>query len=153
MELIQKKNEFVNDLSVWLKNIVKNNQKLLNIYTSKKFYYFSIYCMYKMVDISTETWNKTGVSVISIHENDDVNKTLLLLLCISGISKRWGGTNIYDLINKEIKEKYKAEKMNELINQQIRRYKIDRSRLIKGSKQSMYISEVFAIPIIMQTRL
>ena len=56
-------------------------------------------------------------------------------------------------IDKEIKEKYKAEKMNDLINQQIRRYKIDRSRLIKGSKQSMYISEVFAIPIIMQTRL
>ena len=102
-----------------------------------------------MVDISTETWNKTGVSVISIHENDDVNKTLLLLLCISGISKRWRGTNIYDLIDKEIKEKYKAEKMNDLINQQIRRYKIDRSRLIKGSKQSMYISEVFTIPIIM----
>ena len=43
--------------------------------------------------------------------------------------------------------------MNDLINQQIGRYKIDRSRLIKGSKQSMYISEVFAIPIIMQTRL
>ena len=82
-----------------------------------------------MVDISTETWHKAGVSVIRIHENDDVNKTLLLLLCISDISKRWGGTNIYDLVDKEIKEKYKVEKMNELINQQIRKYKIDRSRL------------------------
>ena len=136
-----------------VKKYCKKQPKIIEHLHQQKIYYFSIYCMYKMVDISTETWNKTGVSVISIHENDDVNKTLLLLLCISGISKRWGGTNIYDLIDKEIKEKYKAEKMNELINQQIRRYKIDRSRLIKGSKQSMYISEVFAIPIIMQTRL
>ena len=26
--------------------------------------------MYKMVDISAETWNKAEVSVIKIHEND-----------------------------------------------------------------------------------
>ena len=44
-------------------------------------------CMYKMVDISAETWNKAGVSVIRIHENDDLNKAPLLLLCISDISK------------------------------------------------------------------
>ena len=66
--------------------------------------------MYKMVDISTETWNKTGVSVISIHENDDINKTLLLLLCISGISKRWGGTNIYDLLIKKLRKNAKLKK-------------------------------------------
>ena len=66
--------------------------------------------MYKMVDISTETWNKTGVSVISIHENDDINKTLLLLLCISGISKRWGGTNIYDLLIKKLRKNTKLKK-------------------------------------------
>ena len=65
-----------------------------------------------MVDISVETWNKVGVSVIRIHESDDVNKTLLLLLCISNISKRWGGTNIYALFDKEINEKYKVEKIN-----------------------------------------
>ena len=63
-----------------------------------------------MVDISTETWNKTGVSVISIHENDDINKTLLLLLCISGISKRWGGTNIYDLLIKKLRKNTKLKK-------------------------------------------
>ena len=39
--------------------------------------------------------------------------------------------------------------MNELTKQQIRKYKINRSRLIKGSKESMYVSEVIAIPIIM----
>ena len=48
-------------------------------------------CMYKMVDISVETWNKAKVSVIRVHENDDVDKTRLLLLCISDISKRWSG--------------------------------------------------------------
>ena len=56
-----------------------------------------------MVDISVETRNKAEVSVIKIHKNDDVNKTLLRLLCISDISKRWGGKNLYDLIDKEIK--------------------------------------------------
>ena len=44
-------------------------------------------CMYKMVDIRAETWDKAGGSVIRIHENDDVNKAPLLLLCISDISK------------------------------------------------------------------
>ena len=34
--------------------------------------------MYKIVDISAETWNKAGVSVIKAHENDDVNKTLII---------------------------------------------------------------------------
>ena len=43
--------------------------------------------MYKMVDISTETWNKTKVSVINIHENNDLNKTLLKLLGISDVKK------------------------------------------------------------------
>ena len=42
--------------------------------------------------------------------------------------------------------------MNELKKQQIRNNKIDKARLIRGSKQSMYVNEVFTIPIIMQTR-
>ena len=71
--------------------------------------------MYKMINISAETWNKTGVPVIRIHENDDVNKTW------GGtngeMNKRWGGTNIYDPIDKEIKGKYKFEKMKELTKQ------------------------------------
>ena len=32
--------------------------------------------MYKMVDISAKTWNKAEVSVIKIHENYNVNKTV-----------------------------------------------------------------------------
>ena len=106
-----------------------------------------------MFNISAETQKKAGVSVIRIHENDNVSKTFLLFCCISDISKRWGGTNIYDLIDKEIKGKYKVEKMNELTKQQIRKYKIDRARLIRGSKASMYVRKVIATPIIMQTRI
>ena len=106
-----------------------------------------------MVDISIETWNKTEVSVINIHENDNINKTLLKLICISDIAKRWDGKNIYDLIDKEIKRKYKVISMSDLTKQQIKKYKIDRSRLIKGSKHSMYVHEDIAITIIMQSRL
>ena len=62
--------------------------------------------MYKMIDISVETWNNAEVSVINIHENDNANKAILKLLCISDIKKRWGGQNLYDLIDEEIKGKY-----------------------------------------------
>ena len=41
-----------------------------------------------MVNISVETRNKTEVSLIDIHENDNANKKLLKLLCISDIKKR-----------------------------------------------------------------
>ena len=43
--------------------------------------------------------------------------------------------------------------MNELTKQQIRRYKMDRSRLIKGSEKAIYIHEAIAIPKIMHIRL
>ena len=43
--------------------------------------------------------------------------------------------------------------MNELTKLQIRKYKIDRARLFKGSKHSMYVHEGIAIRIIMQSRL
>ena len=43
--------------------------------------------------------------------------------------------------------------MKELTKQQIRKYEIDRSRLIKGSEKSMYVHEAVTISIIMQTRL
>ena len=43
--------------------------------------------------------------------------------------------------------------MGDLTKQQIKKYKIDRSRLIKGSKHSMYVHEDIAITIIIQSRL
>ena len=108
-------------------------------------------CMYKMADISAVSWIKAEVSVIKI--NDNVSKTLLKLLCISDIAKRWGGNNIYDLTDKEIKGKYGVIYMNELTKPQIRKYKIDKVRLFKGSEHSMYIHEDIAITIIMQSKL
>ena len=44
--------------------------------------------MYKLVGIRAEAWNKAKVAAINIHENDDINKTVLLLLCIFDASKR-----------------------------------------------------------------
>ena len=98
--------------------------------------------MYKMVYISVEKWNKAEVSVIRVHENDNVNKTLLKLLCISDIAKRWGDKNLYDLIDKKIKRKYEVKNMNDLTKQQIRKYKIDRARLFKGNKHSMHVHSI-----------
>ena len=43
--------------------------------------------------------------------------------------------------------------MNDLTKQQTRKYKINRARLIKSSKHSMYVHEDILIPIIMQSRL
>ena len=48
--------------------------------------------MYKMVDISVETWNKAEISVINMHENDNANKALLI--CISDIPKKNGVVKI-----------------------------------------------------------
>ena len=109
--------------------------------------------MYKMVDISVKTWNKAEVPVINIHENDNANKTLLKLIFISEIAKRLGGKNIYDLIDKEIKGKYRVTNMSDLTKQQIKKYKIDRTKLFKNSKHSMYVHEDISITIIMQSRL
>ena len=114
---------------------------------------FSCVCMYKMVDIKAETQIYEGVAVINIHENGNANKALLKLLCISDIAKKWGDKNIYDLIDKEINGKYMIENMNELTKPQIRKYKIDKARLFKNNKHSMYVHEVIAIRIIMQSNL
>ena len=66
--------------------------------------------MYKMISITAKTWNKAGISVIKLHKNYYVNKILLLLLCISDIGKRWGGKNINERIDTEIKGKCMLQK-------------------------------------------
>ena len=58
-----------------------------------------------MINISSNTWNKAGFSVVRGDENDNSNKTLLRLLCICDLNKRWGGKNIYDLVGNKIKGK------------------------------------------------
>ena len=87
----------------WLKGCefgLKNNHKLLNILHHQNFFIFL--CMYKMIEISAETWRNAAVSVLKIHENNDVNKTFLLALCISDISKRLGCTSICERNQREI---------------------------------------------------
>ena len=59
-------------------------KKYLVFYVIKKRIFFFL-CMYKMVEISAETWNKAEVAVMNIHENDNVNKTLFKLLCNSDV--------------------------------------------------------------------
>ena len=44
-------------------------------------------------------------------------------------------------------------KNSNLTKQQIKKYKIDRAKLFKNSKHSMYVHEDIAITIIMQSRL
>ena len=56
-------------------------------------------------------------------------------------------------LTKKLKENTKLKKMKELTKPQIRKYKIDRARLFKGSKHSMYVQEDIAIKMIMQRRL
>ena len=107
----------------------------------KIFFFFSCVCIKWLILISLKKWNNTEVSVIKTHENDNVNKTVLLLLSISDASKRWGVKNLYDLTDKETKGKYGVEKMSELTKPQIREYKIDRAKLIRGSKHTMYVHE------------
>ena len=43
--------------------------------------------------------------------------------------------------------------MSEFTKPQVRKYKIDKARLIKGTKHFMYVHEDILIPIIMQSRL
>ena len=90
-----------------------------------------------MADISAKTWSNAGVSAINIHGNDNINKTILKFLCISDIAKKWGCNTIDDLIDKEIKWKYMVNNLNELTKPQIKKYKIDQSRFLKGNEHSM----------------
>ena len=52
---------------------------------------------------------------------------------------------MYDLIDKETKEKYGVKNINELTKPQIRKYKIDRAGLFKGIEQYMYVHEDITI--------
>ena len=62
-------NKIIRDLIVLIKKKKKKNE-FVNMWMVKRIEHLhhqkSVY-MYKMVDISAETWNKTGVSVIKVH--------------------------------------------------------------------------------------
>ena len=61
----------------------------------KKIFFFGYVLILALVDIRAATCNEAEVCVIKIHENDEVNKTVLSLLCVSDAKKkRCGGKSL-----------------------------------------------------------
>ena len=85
--------------------------KIIEYFMSLKNIIFFL-CMYKMVDISAETWNKAEVAVINIHENDNVNKTVFKILCISRVKKDGVVKIFMTWLIKKFKGKYEVKNMN-----------------------------------------
>ena len=57
----------------------------------KKYLFLGYVLILTLVDIRTATCNEAEVSVLKMNENDEVNKTVLLLLCVCDVKKRCGG--------------------------------------------------------------
>ena len=85
--------------------------KIIEYFMSLKNFFFFL-CMYKMVDISAETWNKAEVVVINIHENDNVNKTVFKILCISRVKKDGVVKIFMTWLIKKFKGKYGVKNIN-----------------------------------------
>ena len=85
--------------------------KIIEYFMSLKKIIFFL-CMYKMVDISAETWNKAEVVVINIHENDNVNKTVFKILCISRVKKDGVVKIFMTWLIKKFKGKYGVKNIN-----------------------------------------
>ena len=64
------------------------------------------------------------------------------------VKKNLDVKNIHDLVNKEIRGKFKT---NNITDEQIKKYKIHGSKLIDGEK-FMYAHEGVIIPVIMHCR-
>ena len=85
--------------------------KIIEYFMSLKNIIFFL-CMYKMVDISAETWNNAEVVVINIHENDNVNKTVFKILCISRVKKDGVVKIFMTWLIKKFKGKYGVKNIN-----------------------------------------
>ena len=90
--------------------------------------------MYKMFKVTAETFGKNSVQTIKVTITD--NKSVLWIKMID-IQKKLDVKNIDDLVDKEIKGKFKT---NNLTDEQIKKYKIHGSELIDGEK-FMYAHE------------
>ena len=60
----------------------------------KKYFFLGYVLILALVDIRTATCNEAEVSVLKMNENDEVNKTVLLLLCVCDVKKRCGGKSL-----------------------------------------------------------
>ena len=98
-----------------------------------------------MFKVITETFAKNCVHTIKIYKTD--NKSVLQIKMIE-IQKKLDVKNIHDLVDKEIKGKFKT---NNLTDEQIKKYKRHGSELI-DSEKFVYAHEGIIIPVIMHCR-
>ena len=54
----------------------------------KKYFFGGYVLILALVDIRAATCNEADVCITKIHENDEVNKTVLLLLCVCDAKKK-----------------------------------------------------------------
>ena len=84
--------------------------------------------MYKMFKVTADTVAKNFVHIIKVNKTD--NKSVLWIKTID-IPKKLDVKNIHDLVDNEIKSKFRT---NNLTDEQIKKYKRDGSELINGEK-------------------
>ena len=99
-----------------------------------------------MLDVSVETFAKNCIHTISQLKG---GKESILWLRIKDLGRELDVRSIFDLVDKEIKGKFKTNYHTE---QQIRKYKRHGSEFIKGIK-FMYAYEYTTIPILMHCRV
>ena len=85
-------------------------------------------CMYKVFKVTAKTFAKNCVHTIKVNKTD--NKSVLWIKTID-IPKKLDVKNIHDLVDNEIKSKFRT---NNLTDEQIKKYKRDGSELINGEK-------------------
>ena len=110
---------------------MKNNQKLLNIYAIKKFYFFYV-CIYKIYQISKEVYKKYEIEIIDNGKYFWINRGDLE---IESDYQNWAV--IFDKCDPE-KQKYRYELMLNTNFQPCRR--VVRSDLVERKIESGRIS-------------
>ena len=106
-----------------LVKIVKILEKIMEMHRLKKIFF--LFCVYKMVDISVDTFAKNCIHTISQLKR---GKESILWLRIRDIGRESDNKNLPDLVDKEIKDKFETHYPTE---HQIRKYKRYGSELIK----------------------
>ena len=102
--------------------------------------------MYKMVDLSANTFSKNCIFTITQLKK---GKEPVLWIRIKGIGEKLDVKNIFDLVHKEIKGKFETDYLTE---QKIRKNKRHGSEFFEGTK-FMYAHKCIIIPIIMHCRV
>ena len=101
--------------------------------------------MYKIFKATVEIFAKNYVHTIKLNKTD--NKSVLWIK-MTDIQKKLDVKNIHDLVDKEVKSKFKT---NNLTDERIKKCKIHGSELIDG-ETFIYAHEGVKIPVIMHFR-